>query len=140
MLTKRVVRPQQLHLLLPRLQNLHEYRIVYKDSNCYHCKRCRRCVEFFDHHCKWLNNCIGAKNYFEFYALLITTFLLLTAGLTVSGVTLARMDRQNSEPIVLVCSILTILLATIPECWLFYLISLHTYLILAKKSTIQLIL
>jgi hypothetical protein len=42
--------------------------------------------------------------------------------------------------IVLVCSIITILVAAIPDLWLFYLISLHTYLIVAKKSTIQLIL
>ncbi|MCB0370870.1 MAG: hypothetical protein KDD45_15965 [Bdellovibrionales bacterium] len=46
------------------MQNLHQYFYKHLDNNCFHCKRCRRCVEFFDHHCKWLNNCIGAKNYF----------------------------------------------------------------------------
>merc|ERR1719502_988575 len=28
-----------------------------------HCLICDKCVVDFDHHCKWLNNCIGAKNY-----------------------------------------------------------------------------
>lgn len=30
----------------------------------YHCKKCGRCAENFDHHCKFLNNCIGSKNYY----------------------------------------------------------------------------
>ena len=56
----------------------------------FHCKKCCRCVEYFDHHCKWLNNCIGAKNYFEFYGLIIATFLLLTTAVVVSVFTITR--------------------------------------------------
>ena len=34
-----------------------------RQLDSYHCKRCGRCTEDFDHHCKFLNNCIGRKNY-----------------------------------------------------------------------------
>ena len=36
-----------------------------------HCTRCDRCVVGFDHHCKWLNNCIGRENYKFFWLLIV---------------------------------------------------------------------
>jgi palmitoyltransferase len=27
-----------------------------------HCIDCGKCVRTFDHHCPWINNCIGEKN------------------------------------------------------------------------------
>eukprot|EP00924_Labyrinthula_sp_SR-Ha-C_P016001 maker-scaffold_4-snap-gene-16.2-mRNA-1 protein AED:0.02 eAED:0.02 QI:179/0.66/0.75/1/0.66/0.5/4/631/224 len=31
-----------------------------------HCRDCNKCVLGFDHHCHWLNNCIGKHNYTSF--------------------------------------------------------------------------
>ena len=36
-----------------------------------HCLICQMCVEEFDHHCFWVGNCIGKKNYTLFFVFLI---------------------------------------------------------------------
>lgn len=42
-----------------------------------HCRICDKCVDGFDHHCQWLNNCIGKKNYNAFFALMACTVVML---------------------------------------------------------------
>lgn len=36
---------------------------IYKPPLTSHCSRCKKCVKEMDHHCPWLNNCIGKNNY-----------------------------------------------------------------------------
>ena len=42
-----------------------------------HCRFCKKCILFFDHHCVWLNNCIGSLNYKKFIILLSLAEILL---------------------------------------------------------------
>ena len=34
-----------------------------KPRRTHHCSACRQCVLKMDHHCPWLNNCVGFFNY-----------------------------------------------------------------------------
>jgi len=42
----------------------------YKAPRAHHCRKCARCVMKMDHHCPWINNCVGHFNHGHFTAFL----------------------------------------------------------------------
>ncbi|EGD81818.1 hypothetical protein PTSG_11889 [Salpingoeca rosetta] len=43
----------------------------YKAPRSHHCRQCGRCVKVLDHHCPWINSCVGNDN--KVYFLLFVT-------------------------------------------------------------------
>lgn len=101
-----------------------------------HCGRCQRCTAHFDHHCIWLNNCIGYNNYKPFFLLLIMTIIhsLGIMGLGTWRVLYYFKQAEFFRAPTIYCYIM-ILVNGLAACLIFYLLTYHIWLIAVGKTT-----
>ncbi|KAJ3324749.1 Palmitoyltransferase [Boothiomyces sp. JEL0866] len=56
-----------------------------KPSRAHHCRKCRRCIHRFDHHCIWIDNCVGYYNQGHFIRLVYGATLLCIESTVLLG-------------------------------------------------------
>lgn len=60
-----------------------------------HCRHCRKCCDRWDHHCAWLNTCIGRPNYAPFLGTLTAALALLGLQTAAVALLLARFGLRR---------------------------------------------
>ncbi|KAL3233070.1 Palmitoyltransferase SWF1 [Nakaseomyces bracarensis] len=77
-----------------------------KPARSKHCSVCDTCILLADHHCVWINNCVGMGNYFYFFSFLVSNIVLLGYAFSrLLYIEFTKHEEERIEPLL----ILTIL-------------------------------
>lgn len=55
--------------------------LIQQPMRAKHCQTCQHCVRRYDHHCPWIENCVGERNHRWFVLYLAVQLLVLVWGL-----------------------------------------------------------
>ncbi|XP_032163687.1 probable palmitoyltransferase ZDHHC12 isoform X2 [Mustela erminea] len=115
------------------------YCLVLQPLRARHCRECRRCVRRYDHHCPWMENCVGERNHplFVAYLALQLVVLLWSLYLAWSGLHFFQPWGLWLRSRGLLCA--TFLLLSLFSLVAGLLLASHLYLVASNTTTWELV-
>nr|KAJ3423228.1 Palmitoyltransferase zdhhc2 [Polyrhizophydium stewartii] len=112
---------------------------VFKPDRCHHCSVCERCTLKMDHHCPWVNNCVGFGNYkyfllFLFYGTAYCLFVFLVSLFRIWSPLTGAVDVDAFMD--LHGLLLVFVAGTFSICMIIF-ASLHAYYVAINATTIE---
>ncbi|XP_067281619.1 palmitoyltransferase ZDHHC18-B [Pseudorasbora parva] len=112
---------------------------IFRPPRTSHCSLCDNCVERFDHHCPWVGNCVGKRNYRFFYTFVVS-LSFLTAFIFGCVTTHLALRSQGGNGLVFAlqaspASALELVVCFFSVWSILGLSGFHTYLVAANLTT-----
>ncbi|KAL4508308.1 hypothetical protein ABPG72_003612 [Tetrahymena utriculariae] len=108
----------------------------YAQEQSKHCSQCNRCTEIFDHHCAWLNNCIGRRNKNYFFKFTVSYFIMEIQWTTLNVTyVLTQNPDWSLQDFVFIADVINLFLSIIVVLFTANLLIFHIWLTKCKKIT-----
>jgi len=108
---------------------------IWRPPRASHCQYCDNCVREFDHHCPFVANCIGERNYGSFMLFNFSIVALLVSVIASVFSALSAGDEGPSQTVTIIGIVAVCVFSVIMFCLMFSFFGFHCWLIFTGQTT-----